>query len=394
MPATASNGNGFPARFDGICGNCHKAIRTGQFINWNRRGERKIYHIDCQNPDFKPEPTQTDIEAIEQVIESANVPQIQTRVTVAELPPSSNPADTLTAAIQAIAGNSINAAKVEEIVNRKLATSQDNILRLISEIKQPKELVVTRVDGDARVSVNVGQAHRSFPMLVKVASAHTNETPINIWLTGPAGSGKTHAAAMLAKALGLEFGFSGAIMEPYSLLGYTDANGKLVRTQFRERYEHGGVFLQDEIDGSSPNGLLPFNAALANGHCAFPDGVIARHKDCIIIAAANTFGLGGTSDYVGRVKLDAATLSRYVFMDWDYDEELERKLAGNDTWTKRVQTIRAKTKMLGLKLLITPRATYTGAKLLKAGIPQSEVENMVLRQGMTTDQWNQIRMAN
>jgi hypothetical protein len=134
-----------------------------------------------------------------------------------------------------------------------------------------------------------------------------------------------------------------------------------------------------------------FNAALANGHCAFPDKVVTRHKDCIMIAAANTFGLGGTSDYVGRVKLDAATLSRFVWVDWQYDERLERKLAKNDAWFERVLSIRKKAKNLGLKILITPRATYTGAALLKSGINQEIVEEMVVKQGMTDEQWRAIK---
>lgn len=233
--------------------------------------------------------------------------------------------------------------------------------------------------------------HEKFSVLLQLCKAHSAETPINIWMTGPAGSGKTKAAHQVAEALNQPFYFIGSISEPYSLLGYRDANGNYVRTLFREAYENGGVFLMDEIDGSSPNALLVFNAALANGHCAFPDKVVTRHKDCIVIAAANTFGLGGTSDYVGRVKLDAATLSRFVWLDWGYDEKLERKLAGNDAWFNRVVEIRNKVKSLGLRILVTPRATYTGAALLKSGIPQSMVEEMVIKQGMTNEQWAQVR---
>lgn len=233
--------------------------------------------------------------------------------------------------------------------------------------------------------------HEKFGLLLALCNAHTSETPINVWLTGPAGSGKTKACQQIAEELNQPFYFIGAISEPYSLLGYRDANGNYVKTLFREAYENGGVFLMDEIDGSSPNALLVFNAALANGHCAFPDKVVSRHADCIIVAAANTFGLGGTSDYVGRVKLDAATLSRFVWVDWQYDERLERRLAKNDVWFERVLSIRQKAKNLGLKLLITPRATYTGAALLKSGLDQAIVEQLVIKQGMTDEQWSLIK---
>jgi len=52
-----------------------------------------------------------------------------------------------------------------------------------------------------------------------------------------------------------------------------NAQGKLVRTVYRDSYENGGVFLWDEMDASSPNAMLAFNAGLANGHQDFPDAV-------------------------------------------------------------------------------------------------------------------------
>jgi len=233
--------------------------------------------------------------------------------------------------------------------------------------------------------------HEKFELLLNVCMAHTSETPVNVWLGGPAGSGKTKAAEMVAEALGLTFYYTGAITEAYSLLGFKDANGKLVRTPFRECFENGGVFLWDEVDGSSPNALLAFNGALANSHCAFPDGVIRRHPDCIIIAAANTWGNGATNEYVGRLKLDAATLSRFVQIQWNYDSKLEKALTGNDAWYTRVVSVRTKVQSLGIKVLVTPRASYTGAALLANGISQKDVEEMVLRCGMTDAQWNQVK---
>jgi cobaltochelatase CobS len=53
-------------------------------------------------------------------------------------------------------------------------------------------------------------------------------------------------------------------------MGYMDAHGKLVRTLLREAYEHGGVFLLDEIDAGNPGVLTVLNALLANGQVGFP----------------------------------------------------------------------------------------------------------------------------
>jgi MoxR-like ATPase len=256
----------------------------------------------------------------------------------------------------------------------------------IKGVVTPKVNVIEVRDAkDGKVLLPEGIQHREFETLLALCDAREN-----VWLVGPAGSGKTTAAEHVAKALGLPFYFTGAIDQPYGLLGFIDAGGKLHRTAFREAYEHGGVFLFDEIDGSAPGAVLPFNAALANGHCAFPDGMIAKHADFVCIAAANTWGLGGTNDYVGRLKQDAACLDRFCQLDWDYDEALEEALAANAEWVKRVQGLRAKAKAKGLKVIISPRASIKGAKLLRRGMAQAKVEQLVVRKAMTAEQWSSI----
>jgi hypothetical protein len=41
--------------------------------------------------------------------------------------------------------------------------------------------------------------------------------------------------------------------------------------------------------------------------------------------------------------------------------------------------------------MITPRASMFGEALLAAGLSQEDVEEMTLRQGMTNEQWEQVR---
>jgi MoxR-like ATPase len=164
---------------------------------------------------------------------------------------------------------------------------------------------------------------------------------------------------------------------PHELLGFIDAAGKYHRTPFREAYEFGGVYMFDEVDGSDNSALLALNAALANGSATFPDAVIRRHPDCIILASANTWGLGATAEYVGRAKIDAAFLSRFpVRFSWTYDEELEQEISGNDQFARRVQRARAKAKAAGLKVLIDPRASQAGAALIAAGFTSQEAAEM------------------
>ena len=99
-----------------------------------------------------------------------------------------------------------------------------------------------------------------------------------------------------ATALGVKFYSVGAVQNEYKLTGFVDAEGRTVRTAFRDAYEHGGLFLWDEVDASAANALVAFNQALANDSFPFPDGMVDRHPDFLAIAAANTYGTGATAE--------------------------------------------------------------------------------------------------
>ena len=209
----------------------------------------------------------------------------------------------------------------------------------------------------------------------------------NVWLSGPAGSGKTHSASMVAHALGLPFMTNGAVGQQYELIGFIDAGGVYHRTPFRDAFEHGGTYCFDEIDGCANDAILPLNPALANNCLAFPDGMIQRHKDCIIIGTANTWGLGATADYVGRAKLDGAILSRFpVKIDWQYDSDLEIAISGNEAFAKRVIKARGKAKAAGLKVIIDPRASVAGAALIAAGMDSDTAASLTYLANLSVDQ--------
>lgn len=227
-------------------------------------------------------------------------------------------------------------------------------------------------------AVKVGsKAHRMLPTVVTAMCAG-----VHPFLVGPAGSGKTTLAEQAALVLDIPFHFASRVTSEYKLLGFTDANGKAVRTSFREAFEHGGVFLFDEVDASDADAVTSFNAALSNGYCDFPDGTVQAHENFYAIAAGNTYGRGADRQYVGRNQLDAATLDRFAIFDVDYDEALEVELCGNRAWARRVQAIRAAVLGQQVRHIVSPRASISGAKLLATGMDVDAVEEAVVWKGM------------
>jgi cobaltochelatase CobS len=275
------------------------------------------------------------------------------------------------------------AAEVAEPLALKAAA------KAIAEATIPRPIVVERKD---MPKVELGVQHEQFEQLLALCAMRgADGLPLNVWLTGPAGSGKTTAAKNVSKALGVGFYFNGAIDNEYKLLGFTDAHGRIVSRPFREAWTQGGVYLFDEVDASLPGAVLAFNAALANGTCDFPDGNIERHKDCVIIAAANTWGTGATNEYVGRMKLDAAFVDRFVQLAWGYDESLEKAIAQNNAWVAKVQKVRKAVRDLGVRHVVSPRASYHGATMLANGMSEVDVIEMTIRKGLSDDQWMQVR---
>jgi cobaltochelatase CobS len=236
---------------------------------------------------------------------------------------------------------------------------------------------------------DVGLQHKSFADVLSTLSAG-----VNIALVGPAGSGKTTIVYNAAKVLKLTFASQSVSAQStvFDFFGYKSATGDYIGTMFREKYENGGVFLLDEFDAGNPNVLAALNQATANGHCPFPDKMIEKHKDFIIVMAGNTFGGGGTIDYVGRNKIDAATLDRFAFIYIDYDEILEKALSSNENWCLRVQDYRRRVIEKKVRTIISPRATFNGEKLLSAGLSMKTVEEMIIFKGLTDDERNLIAL--
>ena len=229
--------------------------------------------------------------------------------------------------------------------------------------------------------------HRRYPILLASMRAR-----VSLALVGPPGWGKSSAAQTAADEIGLTFSSTSVCAQTSisALLGFVDATGTYRPSHFRRAYEHGSLFLLDEFDAGNANVLAVINNSLSTSQCAFPDAMVPRHPDFVLIAAGNTYGTGATRQFVGRNALDAATLDRFAYLYWPEDPDWEMALCSNANWVARVQEVRAHARTLGTNVIISPRASFIGADLLAAGVPPAVVEEMVLKKGMEDLTWQKI----
>lgn len=174
----------------------------------------------------------------------------------------------------------------------------------------PRQVIVKVERHDGTQHEVEGLQHPNFAKLLQYCTLRKHDGYVpGIMLAGKRGSGKTTGCRNVAQAFGTTWYSNGAISDPIKMLGYKDANGNYHTTPFRQAFEFGGLYTFDEVDRSDPNAVLAVNPHLANNEAAFPDGMVKRHKDCIITATANTWGLGGSLEFAGANKLDEAFLA-------------------------------------------------------------------------------------
>ncbi len=154
---------------------------------------------------------------------------------------------------------------------------------------------------------------------------------VDVYLYGPAGTGKSDLAVNVAKALGLQAYQIGAVKDVYQLRGYGDATGNYVPSSFYHAFTEGGLLIIDEADAMDSEASLELNGAMAQRTYDFPIvGNKQAHKDFHVIMTGNTCGTGATEEYTGRQMLDAALLNRVFLVEIDYDRNIEEAIAGED----------------------------------------------------------------
>jgi len=279
----------------------------------------------------------------------------------------------LAKAIERHLGGTVDEKRVREIVGETVSAI----------VPRPVRVDIT----DGRTVTIEGRVHQAFDAVLKCV----NEGRTNILMVGPAGSGKTTLAKNLAHALDLPFGFislSMGVTETHlfgRVLPQADGSWAYKASRFVEVYESGGVFLLDEIDAADPNVMVAINAALANGVFANPVSgqTHTRHPKCYILGAANTWGQGGDTQYVGRNQLCSTTLDRFTLatLYLDYDTALEWDIVkallpfdAAESLVHWVHDLRGKITQNRLRRIASTRLVVHGAEAIKAGANLRDVQ--------------------
>ena len=250
-----------------------------------------------------------------------------------------------------------------------------------------------------------GLFHQKFGDLLHLVSIGQH-----VFLPGPPGSGKSHAAKQVAETIGWHYGeLSMSPDLPESRIwGGRTTGTEYVETPLIAGLRHaqanpdqGFVFLFDEMDAGRPGLLVGMNTAAANNRVTAPNGDEITWKDNVVfVGAANTFGTGPTAEFAGRNKLDAATLDRFAYIPWDTDPFMEQAVVRSflyddnaglaDAWLDAWATLRGNVANYGLKLFVTMRGAKNGARMLASGMDLERAMMLTIGNKIPADQWSKV----
>ena len=286
------------------------------------------------------------------------------------------------------------AQQQEEGYQRGKAESAAEVQSLKKQLDEAKNagagsVINVVVDGKKTTTKTPSVLDPNFENILHLVAAHEN-----VYLYGPAGSGKNTIAEQIAEALGVEFYYQNTLVTKFDVSGYKNAQGEYEETSFYKAWKNGGLFFADELDNSTAEAIIALNAALANGYYTFPNSgeKVAKHPDFYCIAAGNTNGQGATEEYCGRYQMDESSRDRFAFVEIDYNAKVEESICGGHLdILEFVRDLRNVTKSLQIKLICGYRAISRLAKFYD--MSTKFVLDSFIFKGLTLDDIREIAAA-
>lgn len=245
------------------------------------------------------------------------------------------------------------------------------------------------VDGKKTTTKTQSVLDPNFENILHLVAAHEN-----VYLYGPAGSGKNTIAEQIADALGVDFYYQNTLVTKFDISGYKNAQGEYEEIPFYKAWKNGGLFFADELDNSTAEAIIALNAALANGYYTFPNSgeKVAKSPNFYCIAAGNTNGQGATEEYCGRYQMDESSRDRFAFIEINYNKKVEESICGGHLDVLDfVRDLRSVAKSLQIKLICGYRAISRLAKFYD--MDTKFVLNSFIFKGLSVDDIREIAAA-
>lgn len=271
------------------------------------------------------------------------------------------------------------------------AAEVENLKKQIEETKKvgTGSVINVVIDGKKTTTKTESVLDPNFENILHLVAAHEN-----VYLYGPAGSGKNTIAEQVAEALGVEFYYQNTLVTKFDVSGYKNAQGEYEETPFYKAWKNGGLFFADELDNSTAEAIIALNTALANGYYTFPNSgeKVAKNPNFYCIAAGNTNGQGATEEYCGRYQMDESSRDRFAFIEIDYNKKVEESICGGHLdILEFVRDLRSVTKSLQIKLICGYRAISRLAKFYEMNT--KFVLDSFIFKGLSVDDIREIAAA-
>lgn len=310
--------------------------------------------------------------------------------------PNGDLAALIAASVAPLLAGQLNEERVNEIVEERLTSYRGAV-----DEERVQQLVADQLNANPpiRVSLPTGTLiaaraqHKQFADLAVLVGRGRN-----VWMVGPAGTGKSEAALQLAGQMGVRKALvpMHEDVTPSRLLGYkSPINGEWVNGELESVLTEGGIAILDEVDRSRPGVPVALNAVLAQRKVTLKGETREVHPECRFICCSNTLH-GGSAEYAAARQQDGAFKDRFYLLDWPADIDLEMRLAGVDQreWVEFCWRLRELVNELGITSgRVSPRTMIQGAQDLRDGLSREKVEGWLVWNKFTSSDARKLRDA-